>query len=102
MNNTRLSPERVWEYLPTDAFPVRLYYTAVNNATKSASAEMAPNSNVASAIEMPKLSRWRRMQIPVIAWAAYWLVRLLGPTLRLEILGVQNAVQLCNSWEHGV
>src|ERR1700749_215188 len=60
---------------------------------------MAPNSNVVSAIEMPKLSRWRRMQIPVIAWAAYWLVRLLGPTMSLEILGVQNAVEIRNSGE---
>jgi hypothetical protein len=63
---------------------------------------MAPNSNVVSAIEMPTLSRWRRMQIPVIAWAAYWLVRLLGPTLRLEILGVQNAVQIRNSGEQAI
>jgi lysophospholipid acyltransferase (LPLAT)-like uncharacterized protein len=74
----------------------------VNNATKSGSAEMAPNANVLPAIEMPTLSRWRRMQIPVIAWAAYWLVRLLGPTLRLEILGVQNAVQIRNSGEQAI
>jgi len=63
---------------------------------------MAPNANVLPAIEMPRLSRWRRMQIPVIAWAAYWLVRLLGPTLRLEILGVQNAVQIRNSGEQAI
>jgi lysophospholipid acyltransferase (LPLAT)-like uncharacterized protein len=51
---------------------------------------------------MPELSRWRRMLIPVIAWAAYWLVRLIGPTLRLEIVGVQNAVQIRNSGEQGI
>jgi lysophospholipid acyltransferase (LPLAT)-like uncharacterized protein len=34
------------------------------------------------------------MQIPVIAWIAYWFVRLIGPTLRLEIVGVHNAVQI--------
>lgn len=43
---------------------------------------------------MPQLSRWRRMQIPVIAAGAYWLIRLLGPTFRTEIVGIQNAVQI--------
>jgi hypothetical protein len=32
------------------------------------------------------------MQIPVIAWAVYWLVRLIGPTLRVEFVGKRNAV----------
>jgi lysophospholipid acyltransferase (LPLAT)-like uncharacterized protein len=41
---------------------------------------------------MPRISRWRRMQIPVIAWAVYRLVRLIGPTLRFEFLGKRNAV----------
>jgi hypothetical protein len=53
-----------------------------------------PPANIQSGILLPQLSRWRRMQIPVIAWAAYWLVRLLGPTLRLEVIGVHNAVQI--------
>src|SRR5690348_17658593 len=48
---------------------------------------------------MPQLSRWRRMQIPVIAAAAYWLVRLIGPTLRTEIVGVHNAVQIRDQGE---
>ena len=48
---------------------------------------------------MPRLSRWRRMQIPVIAWAAYWIIRLLGPTLRVEIIGVQNASQMRDAGE---
>ena len=86
---------------------VRLYYTAVNNAAKSGPRQqVAPNNanpaNAPSAIEMPELSRWRRMQIPLIAWAAYWLVRLLGPTMRLEIVGVQNAIQIRNSGEPGI
>ena len=42
------------------------------------------------------------MQIPVIAFAAYWLVRLLGPTLRVEVIGVQNAVQIRNGGEPGI
>src|SRR5262249_11536241 len=40
---------------------------------------------------LPELTRWQRLQIPVIAWAGYWLVRLLGPTLRFEVLGWQHA-----------
>jgi lysophospholipid acyltransferase (LPLAT)-like uncharacterized protein len=32
------------------------------------------------------------MQIPVIAWAVFWLVRLVGPTLRFEFVGKRNAV----------
>ena len=51
---------------------------------------------------MPQLSRWRRMQIPVFAWAAYWVIRLLGPTLRFEILGVHNAAQIRDAGEPGI
>ena len=51
---------------------------------------------------MPQLSRWRRMQIPVIAWAAYWLIRLLGPTLRVEVVGVHNAIQIRGEGEPGI
>jgi lysophospholipid acyltransferase (LPLAT)-like uncharacterized protein len=39
---------------------------------------------------LPKLSLWRRMQIPVIAWAVYAVIRLIGPTLRFEVLGWQH------------
>jgi hypothetical protein len=42
------------------------------------------------------------MQIPVIAWAVYGVVRLLGPTLRFEIIGVHNAIQIRNSGEPGI
>lgn len=42
------------------------------------------------------------MQIPVIAWAAYWLIRLIGPTLRVEIVGVHNATQIRDSAEPGI
>jgi lysophospholipid acyltransferase (LPLAT)-like uncharacterized protein len=51
---------------------------------------------------MPHLSRWRRMQIPVIAWAVYWVVRLIGPTLRYEVIGVHNAIQIRSSGEPGI
>jgi len=34
------------------------------------------------------------MQIPIIAWFVYWFIRLLGPTLRLEVVGIHNASQI--------
>jgi lysophospholipid acyltransferase (LPLAT)-like uncharacterized protein len=42
---------------------------------------------------LPQLSRWRRMQIPVIASAVITIVRALGPTLRFEKLGQQHYEQ---------
>ena len=39
---------------------------------------------------LPELSRWRRMQIPVIAAAVISVIRVLGPTLRFEELGMDS------------
>jgi lysophospholipid acyltransferase (LPLAT)-like uncharacterized protein len=40
---------------------------------------------------LPELPWSRRMQIPLIAAAVYNVIRLLGPTLRYEVLGWQHA-----------
>ncbi|MFZ3216517.1 MAG: lysophospholipid acyltransferase family protein [Candidatus Acidiferrales bacterium] len=50
----------------------------------------------------PQLSLWRRMQIPVIAWLVYGVIRLIGPTLRLEVLGARNAVLIQHHGESGI
>lgn len=42
------------------------------------------------------------MQIPVIAAFVYGAVRLIGPTLRWEILGAHNAVQIRDQGEKGI
>jgi lysophospholipid acyltransferase (LPLAT)-like uncharacterized protein len=42
------------------------------------------------------------MQIPVFAWAAYWVVRLIGPTLRFEVVGVQNASRIRYEGEQAI
>ena len=42
----------------------------------------------------PELTRWRRMQVPVIGAAGYSLVRTLGPTLRFEVHGYQHIERL--------
>ena len=36
------------------------------------------------------LSRWRRMQVPLLGWAGSAVIRALGPTLRFEVLGRSN------------
>jgi len=53
-------------------------------------------------VRPPQLSLWRRMQIPVIAWVAYRFIRLIGPTLRSEIVGVHNAVQIRDNREPAI
>jgi lysophospholipid acyltransferase (LPLAT)-like uncharacterized protein len=42
------------------------------------------------------------MQIPIIAWVAYRFVRLIGPTLRTEMVGVHNAVQIREQGEPAI
>jgi lysophospholipid acyltransferase (LPLAT)-like uncharacterized protein len=37
---------------------------------------------------LPEYGFWRRMQIPVIAWAVYWVIRGIGTTLRIERIGL--------------
>lgn len=49
---------------------------------------------------LPQLSRWRRMQIPLIAWLVYAAIRTIGPTLRLEVLGWQHAERAYARGEH--
>ncbi len=44
-------------------------------------------------LSYPPLSRWRRMQIPVIASVVYWATRAIGPTLRFEVLGMRHMEQ---------
>jgi hypothetical protein len=71
----------------------------VANDAKSAVAQDNQSSHMQFDARPPELSRWRRAQIPVIAWLVYGVVQLIGPTLRLEIVGVQNAVQIRDGGE---
>ena len=81
---------------------IPLYYSAVETDTKSAAPPSGPVANPAPEIPLPPLSRWRRMQIPIIAWAVYWVIRLIGPTIRLEIVGINNAIQIPQKGEPGI
>jgi len=47
--------------------------------------------NVHYDTRLPDLPWSRRVQIPIIAAAVYSVIRMLGPTLRYEVLGWQHA-----------
>jgi lysophospholipid acyltransferase (LPLAT)-like uncharacterized protein len=74
----------------------------VETPSKSGRLPNGVNAVAPPRIPLPQLSRARRMQIPVIAWAAYWAIRLIGPTLRVEVIGAHNAVQIRNAGEPGI
>jgi hypothetical protein len=74
----------------------------VDTDAKSNAPANDPNANLQAEIPLPRLSLWRRMQIPVIAWAVYAVIRLIGPTLRLSIVGTKNGVQIHNTGEPGI
>ncbi len=42
------------------------------------------------------------MQVPLVAWLAYWLLRAIGPTLRVEVVGVHNASQFRDNGEPAI
>jgi lysophospholipid acyltransferase (LPLAT)-like uncharacterized protein len=60
------------------------------------------NATAASGVAMPKMSRWRQAQVPLAAWAAYWALRAIGPTLRVEVVGVHNAAQFRDAGEAAI
>jgi lysophospholipid acyltransferase (LPLAT)-like uncharacterized protein len=64
--------------------------------TPNATAESAKESgeeavNTHYDTRLPELPWSRRVQIPIIAAAVYGVIRMLGPTLRFEVLGWQRA-----------
>jgi len=54
------------------------------------SAAAAPRVNLHYDLVYPELSRWRRMQIPIIGWLGTLLVAAIGITLRFEVLGFEH------------
>lgn len=92
-----LEPER-----HRDVFEVHLYYIAVERATSSGAPAGGEKAATTQTELYPKLPFWRRIQIPIIAGAVYWLARLIGPTLRFEVIGVHNAVQIRSQGEKAI
>jgi len=76
----------------------RLYYTPMqqtaNSVPEDSETREPRDINPHYELRYPELTRWRRMQIPVIASLVYGLARAVGPTVRYELLGWQH-VQRC-------
>src|SRR6202790_1165892 len=69
-----------------------LYYTTMATPEAVDTPERQPAEvNAHYDTRLPELRWSRRMQIPLIAGAVYSVIRLLGPTLRHEVLGWQHA-----------
>ena len=75
---------------------LRLYYTPMPETEKPASSAPPPNTqpNVHFDARLPNYPFWRRMQIPIIAAIVSAGVRLIGCTLRYEILGWRHAEKI--------
>jgi len=74
------------------------------NSNSAAPSQPAAPENSKNAIvsahydtRIPNLPWSRRMQIPIIAAAVYTVIRLLGPTLRYEVLGWHRAERVYSS-----
>jgi lysophospholipid acyltransferase (LPLAT)-like uncharacterized protein len=61
------------------------------SASKHSANDKPEAVNVHYDTRPPKLKWSRRIQIPIIAAAVYSVIRILGPTLRYEVLGWQQA-----------
>ena len=59
-------------------------------AAKSEAESRARRPNVQYDVRPAALSRWRRIQVAVIGWVVYAAIRIIGPTIRFEILGWQH------------
>src|SRR5271157_170291 len=70
--------------------PILLYYTKMD-ATDIHKPEEPENISAHYDVRLPKLPWHRRIQIPIIATIVYSLIRVLGPTLRYEVLGRHHA-----------
>lgn len=70
---------------------------APETVTDAAAAANAPGPSAHFDTRLPDLPWSRRAQIPFIAAAVYSVICLLGPTLRFEVLGWQNAERVYGS-----
>src|SRR5258705_5174581 len=71
-------------------------------ATDTAKKETQESVSVHYDTRLPELRWSRRIQIPVIAAAVYSVIRLLGPTLRYEVLGWQHAEGVYAAGKRGI
>jgi lysophospholipid acyltransferase (LPLAT)-like uncharacterized protein len=70
-----------------------LYYMKMETTEKRGEETQEPISPHYD-VRLPKLPWHRRIQIPIIAALVYSVIRVLGPTLRFEVLGRGNAEKI--------
>ncbi len=72
-----------------------------SKTTTDVNGETAPDAATSAHydVSLPDLPRSRRLQIPVIASLVYWFTRAVGPTVRYEIIGWQNAQRCYDAGE---
>ena len=72
----------------------RLEMTTPDTAVEATKKSEQDAVNVHYDTRLPELPWSRRIRIPIIAAAVYSVIRMLGPTLRYEVLGWQHAEQV--------
>ena len=68
-----------------------LYYTRMPEQVKTPPGQEEPRVVVHYDTRLPKLTLLQRALIPMIGWVVWAVIRLLGPTIRFEVLGGQKA-----------
>src|SRR6267378_1330977 len=63
----------------------------MTDQAKAAAEVKEPSVAVHYDTRLPKLKLGQRIQIPIIGWIVWAVIRVLGPTLRFEVLGGQQA-----------
>ena len=67
-----------------------LYYSCMTEQAKTPEGIREQNLVVHYDTRLPKLTLGQRIQIPIIGWTVWAVIRVLGPTLRFEVLGGQQ------------
>jgi lysophospholipid acyltransferase (LPLAT)-like uncharacterized protein len=68
-----------------------LYYTYMTEEAKTPAEREDQHPQVHYDIRLPKLTLGQQIQVPVIGWIVWAIIRILGPTLQFEVLGGQQA-----------
>jgi len=68
-----------------------LYYTRMTEQAKTPPPQQDQPLLVHYDTRLPKLTFLQRNLIPIIGWAVWAAIRVLGPTIRFEVLGGQSA-----------
>jgi len=84
------------------ALRVHLYYTPMPDPAESTETREEQHLGAHYDTRLPELTRWQRMQLPLIGWAGYALARVLGPTLRYEVLGWRHAQGVYAAGQRGI